>query len=107
MNELKPVAWMWSYRGFAMVTASEEKAMALQEDDPDTEVTPLYAIPDAAPLADQIRTLAAHMIKVACAMEYYGGFNSETRDKSLELLGASHIAKNWADAIEDGDASDQ
>jgi len=45
MNELKPVAWMWDYRGFAMVTANEAKAMEMQED-PDIEVTPLYAIPE-------------------------------------------------------------
>ena len=99
MPELKPVAWMWEYRGFAMVTASDWQAAMLQKD-PDNKVTPLYAIPDAAPLTDQIRTLAAHMIKVAAAMEYYSGFNSEIRDKSLELLGASHIAEKWADAIE-------
>lgn len=45
MNELKPVAWMWEYRGFAMVTANEAKAMELQEDQ-EIEVTPLYAIPE-------------------------------------------------------------
>lgn len=45
MNKLKPVAWMWEYRGFSFVTGSEAKAIELQED-PEIEVTPLYAIPD-------------------------------------------------------------
>ena len=41
----KPVAWLWKYRGFVLVTASEAKAIELQED-PENEVTPLYAIPE-------------------------------------------------------------
>jgi len=45
MPELKPVAWMWEYRGFAMVTASDGQAAMLQKD-PGNKVTPLYAIPE-------------------------------------------------------------
>lgn len=45
MPELKPVAWMWEYRGFTMVTASDGQAAMLKKD-PDNKVTPLYAIPE-------------------------------------------------------------
>lgn len=45
MNELKPVAWVWDYRGFTFVTANKAKAMELQQD-PKIEVTPLYAVPE-------------------------------------------------------------
>lgn len=51
-------------------------------------------------LAQRIRALSDEMLTVANEMQYYAGFHAELYDKGTELLGASHIAKTWADELE-------
>ena len=51
-------------------------------------------------LVDHIRDLSEHMLTVANEMQYYAGVHEELYDKGTELLGASHIAKTWADELE-------
>ena len=98
LPELKPVAWLWNHHG-ANVTTDGALAKELGELPEPLMVTPLYAISDTAPIPEQLRTLAQHMKKVSDAMAYFGGFDSEASDKSLELLGAASIAEQWADGI--------
>ena len=98
LSELKPVAWLWNHHG-THATTDEALAKVLGELFEPIMVTPLYAISNTAPIPEQLRTLAQHMRRVADAMSYDGGFDSETNDKSLELLGAASIAEQWADGI--------
>lgn len=51
-------------------------------------------------LVDHIRDLSEHMLTVANLMQYYAGFHEELYDAGTQLLGASHIAKTWADELE-------
>ena len=50
-------------------------------------------------LADRIESLAAGMTSVAVDLDWYGGFNVEMHEHSVELLGAANIARGWANGI--------
>jgi hypothetical protein len=49
-------------------------------------------------LAAAIEYVAARMLDVGVAMEYYGGL-SELAQHGREMMGASHIASGWADVV--------
>jgi hypothetical protein len=40
------------------------------------------------------------MHSVGVLMDYYGGLDSEMTTKAREIIGASAIARSWAEAIE-------
>lgn len=50
-------------------------------------------------LADRVDALAAEMVAVAADLDWYGGFNDEMHEHSVELLGAASIARGWAKGI--------
>lgn len=50
-------------------------------------------------LADRIESLAADMTNVAVDLDYFGGFNVEMHEHSVELLGAANVARTWASGI--------
>lgn len=50
-------------------------------------------------IAQRLRYLADDMTEVATLMDYYGGF-AEWARHGVELAGAAHIARGWANAIE-------
>ena len=51
-------------------------------------------------IPEELRKMSEHMEDVAVKMDYYGGFNSEMKEKAVELLNASRMAAEWADCIE-------
>ena len=65
MNELKPVAWMWDYRGFTLVTSLQGEVEALRADG--TEVAPLYAIPAQVKAQWQADILAEISLQVSAS----------------------------------------
>lgn len=50
-------------------------------------------------IALHLRALSADMIRVGDAMEYIGGFGPMA-ERGIELVGAGHIALEWAEHIE-------
>lgn len=50
-------------------------------------------------IALHLRALSADMIKIGAAMEYLGGFGPMA-ERGIELVGAGHIAREWAEHIE-------
>lgn len=50
-------------------------------------------------IAHRLRRVACDMAEIAVLMDYYGGL-SEWARHGVELAGAAHIARSWADAIE-------
>jgi hypothetical protein len=42
------------------------------------------------------------MIVVGTSMDYYGGFDGRMAARGAGLIGAGHLARGWADAIETG-----
>jgi hypothetical protein len=57
-------------------------------------------------IAQRLRALSADMIEIGAAMDYYGGFG-EMAAKGRELVGAGHIAIDWAENIENEAAADK
>ena len=51
-------------------------------------------------IAQRLRALSAEMIEIGTAMDYYGGFDGHMAARGGELVGAGHIANEWADNIE-------
>lgn len=51
-------------------------------------------------IAKHLRLVADQMHQVGVLMDYYGGLDDEMTAKSKEIIGASEIARSWADAIE-------
>lgn len=51
-------------------------------------------------IAQRLRNLADDMTEVATLMDYYGGL-AEWAVHGTELAGAAHVARQWADCIED------
>jgi len=49
-------------------------------------------------LAMRIHRVASSMRRLGCAMDYYGGFG-EIGEHGREMIGASIIARKWADKI--------
>lgn len=50
-------------------------------------------------IAQRLRSLADDMTEVATLMNYHGGL-AEWARHGVELAGAAHVARSWADAIE-------
>lgn len=50
-------------------------------------------------LIQRLRDMAGDMINLGADMEHYGGF-SEIAQHGREMIGAGHIANEWADDIE-------
>lgn len=57
--------------------------------------------PAATPreIAARLRHLADSMLDIAAEMHYVGGF-AEWAQHHVELAGAAHIAREWADGID-------
>ncbi len=50
-------------------------------------------------IAHRLRRVACDMEEIAVLMDYYGG-RAEWARHGVELAGAAHMARGWADAIE-------
>lgn len=50
-------------------------------------------------IAARLRDLAAEMLDLGAAMDYYGGFDA-LGEHGRELVGAGHIARTWAEEID-------
>ena len=50
-------------------------------------------------IAKRLRKLSKTMIDLGADMDYFGGF-SPMAERGCELVGAGHIAEDWAVAIE-------
>ena len=50
-------------------------------------------------IALHLRALSADMIKIGAAMEYLGGCGPMAQ-RGIELVGAGHIAREWAEHID-------
>ncbi len=51
-------------------------------------------------IAKYLRFVADQMHSVGALMDYYGGLDVEMKEKSREIIGASAIARSWAENIE-------
>jgi hypothetical protein len=40
------------------------------------------------------------MHEVGVKMDYFGGLDTEMKEKAREIIGASEIARSWAESIE-------
>lgn len=48
----------------------------------------------------RLRAIADEMIMLGTAMDYFGGFDGRMVKHGRELVGAGHIAHEWAEEIE-------
>tara|TARA_R110000803_G_scaffold158236_1_gene222548 strand:- start:171 stop:374 length:204 start_codon:yes stop_codon:yes gene_type:complete len=51
-------------------------------------------------LIGALRKLADDMESLGAAMDYYGGFAAHIAEHGKEIMGASLVARGWADGIE-------
>ncbi|TXH53679.1 MAG: hypothetical protein E6Q97_12605 [Desulfurellales bacterium] len=51
-------------------------------------------------LASRLRQLSKDMLEIAVDMDYFGGM-AEWAKHGAELAGAAHIARTWADEIDE------
>ena len=51
-------------------------------------------------IAKHLRFVADQMHSVGVMMDYYGGLDQEMTAKAREIIGASQIARSWAESIE-------
>lgn len=55
-------------------------------------------MPQREQLADRLRAISVEMINLGVEMEYYGGL-SEIAQHGKEMIGAGHLAAEWARGI--------
>ena len=51
-------------------------------------------------IAKYLRFVADQMHSIGVMMDYYGGLDAEMKEKAREIIGASQIARSWAENIE-------